>query len=509
MGIEAVFIASQEGKLLYSRNYTSTLTQNLIEDFAFGLQSAFLKNNQHIFAAYGAHRLVYLPIENCILALVTDSASNIVEDVESIGRIKEVVAGLTDKKLTEETVYDHFVDLTMAFDEMISLNSRVLFTKSQIATLLQMESANEKIQQKMIDEKVQQTMKKNEAEIRQIERVKKVKEMMREEVNEIDRKVKEIAGDFESFGEEGSSKPAKSRTESKQTVAAPAIKKAIQLGKPAKGKQQAEKQKAEMRIEDAAKESIEEPEKPTKFNPLNDEVKLLLEERLSGVINSNGDLKRMDLKGALNLMIENEGLERFTIQTDHTEENKLISLKLPPIFDRVSWGVGQLALKPKSAPLAKKTVVETVKYSLSTPITQETAPFRLSFWFSGNQFSCEIEFNSSQTAFKSLANIDIKFKKLHSLDFEVGEVENSEGLTTNRYLIWRIPVLDRKTQMASLIVNFDDPVTESSVLPADIEIDSAQTVFGLNVNSVTEEGGREVKFSYKRLLGSKDLTVEV
>ena len=91
MGIEAVFICNQEGKLLYSRNYSATLSQFLIEDFAFGLQAAFLKSDQHIFASHGAYRLVYLPVESCLLVLVTDAASNIIEDVESVGRIKEVV----------------------------------------------------------------------------------------------------------------------------------------------------------------------------------------------------------------------------------------------------------------------------------------------------------------------------------------------------------------------------------------------------------------------------------
>lgn len=503
MGIEAVFISNQEGKLLYSRNYTATLTQNLIEDFAFGLQSAFLKNNQHIFLTYGAHRLVYLPVENCLLVLVTDATSNIVEDVESIGRIKEVVVGLADKRLSEEIIFDNYVDLTMAFDEMVNLNSRILFTKSQISTLLLMESANEKIQQKILEEKAQQTMKKNEAEIRQIERVKKVKEMIREEVNEIDRQVKELAGDLTASDEP---KP-KPKAEQKQSVAPG--KKGMQLGKSTRGKPTNDRSKADKQIDEAARQSIEEPVAPVKFNPLQDEVKLLLEERLSGVIDSNGDVKRMDLKGALNILVENEALERFVVQTENFEDSKAVSVKLPPNFDKAAWGNGQLLLKPKSAPLAKKTVVETVKYGLATPLTAETSPFKLSFWFSGNQFSSEMEFNASQQAFKTLTNIEVRFKKLISFDFEVGETENSEGVTANRSLVWRVPVLDRKTNMASLIVNFEENITESSVLPAEIDIESDHTVFGLGVRGVSEEGGREVKFSFKRLLGAKDFSVEV
>lgn len=511
MGIEAVFISNSEGKLLYSRNYSTTLSQFLIEDFAFGLQSAFQKSNQHIFASHGAHRLVYLPIENCLLVLVTDAASNIVEDVESIGRIKEVVASLTDKHLTEDIIFENYVDLTMAFDEMISLRSRVLFTKGQIATLLALESANEKIQAKILEEKAQQTQRKNEAEIRQIERVKKVKDMLREEVNEIDRQVKEMAGEV-STAKHAEPKPKHRPAEAKEPTATTlAPKKGMQLGKSSKAKGTGDKPKADAQKdrEEVGGVSLDEPAQPVKFNPLNDEIKLLLEERLSGAIDSNGDVKRLDLKGSLNLLIENEALDRFTIQTTHFEDVKQISLKLPPNFDRAAWATGQLALKPKAAALPKKTIVETLKYGLAAPLSAETAPFKLSFWFSGNQFSCEIDFNASQTVFKTLANLEVKFKKLVALDFEVGETENSEAVTVSRYLVWRIPELSRGTSTATLIVNFDESITEASVLPAEVDFECDHTVFGLGVAAVAEEGGREVKFSFKRLLGAKDFSVEV
>jgi hypothetical protein len=508
MGIEAVFICSAEGKLLYSRNYSTSLSQFLIEDFAFGLQAAFLKNNQHIFVAHGAYRLVYLPIESCLLVLVTDAASNIIEDVESVGRIKEVVAGLTDKRLTEETIFENYIDLTMAFDEMINLKSRVLFTKSQISTLLALESANEKIQQKILEERAHQTMKKNEAEMRQIERVKKVKDLIREEVNEIDRQVKEMAGNAHEVREARPPKPR--QPESKQSVTA-APKKGMQLGKSTRGKPTPGEQKAETQKEreEAARASLEEPEAPAKFNPLNDEVKILLEERLSGAIDSNGNFKRLDLKGALNLLIENEGLDRFVIQTRHFDDTKQLALKLPPNFDKAAWQNGQLLLKPKVAPLPKRAVVETIKYSLATPLTPETAPFKLNFWFSGSQFSCEIDFNSTQTIFRGLANLEIRFKKLAALDFEVAETENSEAITASRYLVWLIPHLSAKSPSASLIVDFEESISEGLVLPAEVEFESDQTVFGMTVEGVSEEGGREVKFSFKRLLGAKDFTIEV
>ena len=504
MGIEAVFISNSEGKLLYYRNYSQSLTQFLIEDFAFSLQSSYLKNNQHIFSTHGCYRLVYLPIETSFLVLVTENTSNIVEDVDSIGKIKEVVSNLTDNKLNEEIVFDNYVDLTMAFDEMISLKSRILFDKSQISILLMLESANEKIQQKILEEKAHQTQKKNEAEIKQHERMNKVKEMMKEEINEIDKKMKQFVGESADIDLTFNSKPEKIELKKNQG----GQKKGMQLGKVIK-KTPPNNLKESEKHEHKSKNQTEDKEVEVKWNPLNDEVKLLLEEKISGQIDSNGDVRKFDLKGSLVLFIENETLDKFSIQTNHFDNCKFISNRLPPNFDKNSFNNGLITLKPKSPSLPKKTVIETLKYNLTTNINTDSAPFKINFWFSGTQFSAEIDFNASQSIFQALENVSISFKKLLAFDFEVTEVENSQFSTENRYLVWKIPLLNRNKGVASLIVNFEETINESSILPADVMIESSQTVYGLAVKSVVDETGREVKYSFRKLLSAKDFTIEV
>ena len=505
MCIEALFIANSDGKLLYYRNYSKDLSQFLIEDFAFSLQSVYLKNNQHIFSTHGSHRLVYLPIDNCLLVLVTDCSSNIVEDVDSISRIKEVVTGLTENKLNEELVYEHYLDLTMAFDEMINLNSRILFNKSQISTLLLLESTNEKIQLKILEEKAQQTQKKNEAEIKHIERLNKVKEMIREEVNEIDKKVKEMAHEIIDNSSTQSSTGERKEIKSSQTQ-----KKGMQLGKQTKQKlAKNEKKNDQISKTEKTENVIQNDEVKLKWNPLNDEVKLLLEEKISGQIDSNGDLKKFDLKGSLNVFIENDELDKLSIQTEKHDAFKYISTRLSPNFDKTAFGTGVISLKSKTSVLPCKTIVETLKYNLTTSITTETAPFKINFWFSGNQFSSEIDFNSSQSLFSNLQNIKINFKKLISYDFEISDCENSQFSTENRYLVWKIPLLDKKTNSATITVNFEESITEANILPAEIEIESDHTIFGIDVKNVLNDQGREVKFSFRRLLSAKDLSIEV
>ena len=89
-------------------------------------------------------------------------------------------------------MFDNYLDVTFALDEMISLKSRTIFNKSQIAGLLSFESLNEQVQRKIFDEKAEQTMKSNEAEIERLDKVKQVKKILRTEVEEIHRQVNQF-----------------------------------------------------------------------------------------------------------------------------------------------------------------------------------------------------------------------------------------------------------------------------------------------------------------------------
>lgn len=99
-----------------------------------------------------------------------------------------------------------------------------------------------------------------------------------------------------------------------------------------------------------------------------------------------------ELKGVLFLCILNPELKKFSILSDY-EKSKHISAKLPPIYDKKKWKKGELSLKDNSPELAKQIMNETLKYTFNYNNIDEAVPFTLGFWFNGNRFSCEIEFN--------------------------------------------------------------------------------------------------------------------
>ncbi|CAN0298423.1 unnamed protein product, partial [Ectocarpus fasciculatus] len=114
-------ITTRNGKALLARQFVD-MSRIRIE----GLLAAFPKlmgtgNKQHTFIETETVRYVYQPIENLFLLLVTNKASNIVEDLETLrmlskGELVPDVAG----GVTEDKVMNKSFDLVFAFDEVIT-----------------------------------------------------------------------------------------------------------------------------------------------------------------------------------------------------------------------------------------------------------------------------------------------------------------------------------------------------------------------------------------------------
>ncbi len=228
-------LSTSEGRLIFYRNY-APISQSLFEDFAFSLPQTMKKESQHTFAVHGQYRLIYLPIEGLLLSLVTDKNSNILEDIESVAVMKEVVSSIIGSQPDQTAIFDHYVDLVLAFDDMVNLNTRNAISKTQISALLEMESNNEKIHNAMQENKEKEAMRKAEEEARKIERTHKAHDLVTKELKEIDKTMREFSGmkgfDSESFKEEPARKKSDLVSHSEGiNTAHISTRKGIQLGK--------------------------------------------------------------------------------------------------------------------------------------------------------------------------------------------------------------------------------------------------------------------------------------
>ncbi|CAE7374503.1 Arcn1 [Symbiodinium natans] len=90
-------------------------------------------------------RYVYQPMEALNLVVITNKASNILEDLETLRLLAKVVQDCCEIQVSEENVLKHAFDIVFAFDEVISFGYRESVTLSQIKTYTEMDSHEERL----------------------------------------------------------------------------------------------------------------------------------------------------------------------------------------------------------------------------------------------------------------------------------------------------------------------------------------------------------------------------
>ena len=98
-----------------------------------GLLAAFPKllgsdSKQHTFVETDTVRYVYQPMDTLYLLLITNRASNIVEDLETLRLLSKVVPDIagTAGNLNEEKISEKCFELIFAFDEVLTAGGEAI-----------------------------------------------------------------------------------------------------------------------------------------------------------------------------------------------------------------------------------------------------------------------------------------------------------------------------------------------------------------------------------------------
>jgi coatomer subunit delta len=120
MVVLSAAVTNRSGKALISRQFVE-MTRVRIE----GLLAAFPKlvgsdGKQHTYIETESVRYLYQPIDNLFLLLITNRASNIVEDLETLRLLSKVVPDVIEvsNNISEERISEKCFDLIFAFDEV-------------------------------------------------------------------------------------------------------------------------------------------------------------------------------------------------------------------------------------------------------------------------------------------------------------------------------------------------------------------------------------------------------
>jgi coatomer subunit delta len=122
------------------------MTRTRIESLLTSFPKLIPTNTQHTSVETSEVRYVYQPLEDLYIVLITNKASNILQDIETLHLFARVVADVC-KSAEEREILRNAFELLGAFDEIVSMGYKEQINLMQVRSVLEMESHEEKIQE--------------------------------------------------------------------------------------------------------------------------------------------------------------------------------------------------------------------------------------------------------------------------------------------------------------------------------------------------------------------------
>lgn len=122
------------------------MTRTRIESLLASFPKLIPTNTQHTSVETDDVRYVYQPLEDLYILLITNKASNILQDIDTLHLFARVVSDIC-RSADEREILKHAFELLGAFDEVVSLGYREQVNLMQVRNILEMESHEEKIQE--------------------------------------------------------------------------------------------------------------------------------------------------------------------------------------------------------------------------------------------------------------------------------------------------------------------------------------------------------------------------
>lgn len=172
MVVLAASICTRGGKALLSRQF-----RELSKDRITLLLAAFPNlisnsNSQHTTVEDDNVRYVYQPLEEFYIVLITNKTSNILEDIDTLHLFALSVSNML-RSVDEKEIFDSAFEILSAFDEIINLGFKENLTISKVQTFLEMVSH---------EEMIQEIIERNKELEANEERRRKAKEIQRKEL---------------------------------------------------------------------------------------------------------------------------------------------------------------------------------------------------------------------------------------------------------------------------------------------------------------------------------------
>jgi coatomer subunit delta len=122
------------------------MTRARIESLLASFPKLIPTNTQHTSVETSEVRYVYQPLEDLYILLITNKASNILQDIDTLHLFARVVSDMC-RTADEREILQKSFEILGAFDEVVSMGYREQVNLVQVRSVLEMESHEEKIQE--------------------------------------------------------------------------------------------------------------------------------------------------------------------------------------------------------------------------------------------------------------------------------------------------------------------------------------------------------------------------
>ncbi|KIJ66580.1 hypothetical protein HYDPIDRAFT_174623 [Hydnomerulius pinastri MD-312] len=526
MVVLAASICTKGGKAVLSRQF-HPMSRTRIDSLLASFPKLIPANSQHTSVETSEVRYVYQPLEDLYILLITNKASNILQDIDTLHLFARVVSDLC-RGVDEREIQRQSFELLGAFDEIVSLGYREQVNLMQVRSVLEMESHEEKIQEIIARNKEAEAKEELKRRARQLE-------MQRREQQKRSAAMGGGGGSYLGGGVSGYSPVSRFEAPEAPTtrIASPAPAAASRAPQfKSGGMKLGSKKTRQAELLDAlggevlAVEEMSAPPTPVPMEPPTaaqkdargslptvdaESVHIVIKETISVSLMREGGVKSMELKGDMNLQVTDPSNAHIKLSLSPFTSDFGTDLQFKQHPNVAKFAPGQekiVALKDPSRPFPVGQALAVLKWRYAGH-DESYVPLSINCWPSpSNDGTCEVNIeyeleNENITLFDVTISIPLPPGSYPTVSTQS---EWSVNPSTHS-LDWSIVQISPEDRSGTLefTVGGDDVGT---FFPVKVSFVAQGSLAGIGIAGVTRaEGGEEVVFSSDAMVSTDEYLV--
>ena len=463
-------------------------------------------------------------MENLYLLLITNRASNIIEDLETLRLLSKVVPDVagTAQNLNEEKISDNCFDLIFAFDEVITAGGyREPITLPQIRTNMDMESHEEKLH--------------NMIKISKMESAKDQARDAAKSIRERQREQQRLGLGSAMTGIGGGSGPASNVDitpnitnilQDRDPVLETSYSNSSSVKAPVKGMSLMAKGGKNKLLEDALyKEDKLAPVTLSSKNTMSSDsshgapapvvqlpqqpVMLVVAEKVSAKMTRDGMLDSFEVKGSLTLTARDDDSANCAVQLKLGDVGEFVFNTHPkvnkPLYDKSLL----LQLKDSSKGFPSERPVGILRWSYAST-SDDLVPLKINCWpeeESRGHMNVSIEYTLEKKM--DLHDVRIRIPLGTSEAPGILSVDGSHRFNPQSgELLWELQLIDKSNSSGSLEFTIAQKNVDA-FFPITVEFCSQQLFCNVDVTSVTSMGSQlPIQYGISKGLSTEEYFIE-